>query len=81
MPTDPLVTTDSAADADVMLHLLTGAWVAQIRRTTATLNIADHLAHGPATAAEVAERVWQRPAHDVPADARRGVARGAEPRR
>ncbi|WIX80062.1 methyltransferase [Amycolatopsis carbonis] len=61
MPTDPLATTDSADDAELMLHLLTGGWVAQILRTTATLNIADHLADGPANAAEVAERVSSDP--------------------
>ncbi|MEV0065412.1 methyltransferase dimerization domain-containing protein [Amycolatopsis sp. NPDC050768] len=44
-----------------MLDLLTGGWVAQTLRATAELNIADHLADGPATAEQVAEREGSDP--------------------
>ncbi|SMD26369.1 methyltransferase [Kibdelosporangium aridum] len=47
--------------ADTMLHLLTGGWVAQTLRALAELNIPDHLADGPVTAEDVAERVGSDP--------------------
>ncbi|QYN24798.1 methyltransferase [Amycolatopsis sp. DSM 110486] len=52
------MTADPAAQ---MLDLLTGGWVAQTLRATAELNIADHLADGPATAEQVAEREGSDP--------------------
>jgi hypothetical protein len=46
----------AAADAAALLDMITGAWVSQITRATALLNIPDHLADGAETSEEIAAR-------------------------
>jgi hypothetical protein len=43
--------------ADQMMMLITGGWVAQAINATATLGVADELAHGPRTAEDLARAV------------------------
>ncbi|NJQ03145.1 methyltransferase [Streptomyces zingiberis] len=52
---------DPAADTATVMELLTGGVVAQTLRALAELRIADHLAEGPLTAEEVAEREGSHP--------------------
>ncbi|MFF3171137.1 methyltransferase [Streptomyces sp. NPDC057900] len=55
---NPLTPAGSAkpadGDAGRMFQMITGYWVTQVVRTAAELNIADHLAAGPSTAADIA---------------------------
>ncbi|MEU4314014.1 methyltransferase [Nocardia sp. NPDC024068] len=55
------VPNDTTTDTAAVLDLLTGGWVAQTLRAVAQLRIADHLAHGPATAERVAESTGSDP--------------------
>ncbi|GAA2165309.1 methyltransferase [Actinomadura napierensis] len=54
---------DGGADAEDrrLLQLLTGAWVTQALRTMVALDLADHLARGPLTCLELADRSGARP--------------------
>ncbi|WP_433556084.1 methyltransferase [Pseudonocardia xinjiangensis] len=54
--TDSAEVDAAATEAAAILELLTGGWVAQTLRAMASLNVADHVAAGAATAEEVAER-------------------------
>ena len=49
--------------------MIYGFCVSQIIRTAAELSLADHLAAGPLTAEEIAEREGSAPGHDLAADA------------
>ncbi|TDQ54243.1 methyltransferase [Actinorugispora endophytica] len=55
----PFVASGSAEppvdDTGRMIQMMTGYWVTQVVRTAAELRIADHVAHGEATAAQIAE--------------------------
>lgn len=42
-------------DNDRMMQMLTGYWVTQVVHAAATFSLADHLASGPATAADIAK--------------------------
>jgi hypothetical protein len=49
-------TEHSNSHVERMLQMINGYWVSQIVRTAATFSIAEELAKGPATAAEIAKR-------------------------
>ena len=53
------ITTDS--DSERMMQMITGYWVTQIVRAAAIYSVADHLANGPATAAEIARAEGTNP--------------------
>lgn len=46
--------TTSPTDTDRMMQMITGYWVTQVVHAAAIYSFADHLAKGPATAAEIA---------------------------
>ena len=51
-----VVGTSADSNADRMMQMILGFWVSQIVHAVAKYSIADELANGPATAAQIAER-------------------------
>ena len=68
----------ASADHQRMAEMVFGYWVSQAIRAYAELSLADHLANGPLTAAEIAEREGAAPDGDLPADAGRPHSRAAD---